>query len=198
MKKYHPSQIAALIEQGQSNFPYRDPQSEPIIPPIEVSDEEEDALRTLGFTKIHEKALVGSLNSLGCCGDCEQWKFQQHFRLIAQILNVYDRSRDKRSIYPYSEVWGEQEFSERMLAKGFTIEKAQMTLESLKSFYPKARDAVENKLPSRLEHHKAWTNSINIQNPRRLVRNIYLFSADRLFLFNKATNFRQWLYQYQS
>jgi hypothetical protein len=152
-----PSQIAALIENGNHNFRYRFPQSDKVIPSIRLSHTEMDSLKKLGhlcFSKTHNilKGDAIGLQFFGCCGDCEQWLFETWVDIIAEILGKKPKSAKRRVA-----ISGAHEFEDIMIKSGYSKSATRNCIANLRTFLKKARKAQSEKLSHQPGHFK--TNS---------------------------------------
>ena len=133
MQLLRASQIASFIENGTHDFPYRDPQSDRIVPPIVLTSKELKALGSLG--ELNKKAGLKGTSSncvLGCCGDCEQLVFENWVTLIRKLLGFGE---------------GIEEFNKVMAEHGHTKTESDFLTRNLDTFIRKATTALENKIP---------------------------------------------------
>ena len=142
------SQIASFIENGTHDFPYRDPQSDRIVPPITLTDEELKTLGSLGELnkKVGLKGVCFKRNSgLGCCGDCEQWIFENWVMLIQELLGIGPTMHK-------SNVRGVEEFDRVMIGHGYSKTESDSLIRNLGIFLKKAATALGNKIPHKPYH----------------------------------------------
>lgn len=142
------SQIASLIERGIEGFPYRDPQSDKIIPVIALTSDEIKALLSLG--KLNRRSRVKRVSRsghLGCCGDCEQWVFEDWSKVVGALLGKIDNAK-----FGWIKISGLDQLKSHMLKNSYSRQKFEFLASQLPNIYKKFTIAILNKFPNKYYH----------------------------------------------
>ena len=144
------AQIASVIERGTSKFKYRKPQSRPPMPKINVKADEQKALKLLGRLVLEHGLLGDKFNNvarLGCCGDCEELRFENWLLALAELLGYKPPSRsfnlNNKGSNNYTSIHGIRDFTRFLKTQKLSTHQIPASVGNLLSFYIKALPAFE-------------------------------------------------------